>query len=148
MTYEHPWYSEQRRLENTTNLDSQSKQKPKPETTGRKSTKDTPCKYCGRPVEILNNIKGKTYYRRECSRCNVLKKKYGITSVEADWMYFVQEGKCANSGCNNEAECVDHCHTSGNVRQMLCKSCNSAYGFLGEDPQRIAGLLQYLSTHV
>lgn len=37
-TYQHPWYSQQSLLENTTTSESQSQQKPKPETTGLKST--------------------------------------------------------------------------------------------------------------
>ena len=66
-----------------------------------------------------------------------------MNSVEVDWMYFLQEGECANPGCSNEATVVDHCHTTGSVRQMLCSGCNTAYGSLSEDPQRIAGLIQY-----
>jgi hypothetical protein len=62
-------------------------------------------------------------------------------------MYFLQEGKCANTGCFNEATCVDHHHNSGQVRQMLCSSCNKAYGLLKEDIQRMAGLIQYHQEH-
>lgn len=85
---------------------------------------------------------------QECSRCDNFKHKYKMTSLEVDWMYFVQGGECANPGCSNEATVVDHCHTSGSVRQMLCNGCNTAYGQLAEDAQRMAGLLQYHAQHV
>jgi hypothetical protein len=38
---------------------------------------------------------------------------------------------------------VDHCHASGKVRGLLCRGCNGALGMLGEDPDRILGLLRY-----
>ena len=37
-TYQHPWYTQQQQLENTTTLESQSQQKPRPETVGPQST--------------------------------------------------------------------------------------------------------------
>ena len=132
-TYQHPWYTAQQRLENTTTSDVESTQKQSREPTGRK------CTNCGHDVRTPRGHK--------CDNCIQLKKRYGINRVERDWMYFLQEGECANPGCNNEAEHVDHCHTTGKVRAMLCNHCNKSLGALEEDPQRIAGLLNYLSTN-
>ena len=116
-------------------------QKQQSAQTGQKPTKE--CKTCKAPISAGSASKNK-----ECSRCRGLKNRYNLNSLEVDWLYFLQEGECANPGCTNEATHVDHCHTSGDVRQMLCHQCNTAYGLLAEDPQRMAGLLQYHSKHV
>jgi hypothetical protein len=66
---------------------------------------------------------------------NNLKRKYGITLVQYDKMYREQGGKCGicslifteniNKGWGGKNEpCVDHDHTTGEVRGILCRGCN------------------------
>ena len=57
-------------------------------------------------------------------------------------MYFLQGGKCAIKTCENEAVCVDHCHSSNNVRKLLCEGCNTKLGSI-ESPI-FPYLLEYL----
>ena len=40
--------------------------------------------------------------------------------------------------------CVDHCHTTGKVRGLLCNSCNVALGNLNDDYQRILNAAEYI----
>ena len=66
MTYQHPWYTLQLQLENTTNSESESTQNPKPETIGPKSTNSSRmgdyweyhvmCKALERGAEVFKNI--------------------------------------------------------------------------------------------
>jgi hypothetical protein len=42
---------------------------------------------------------------------------------------------------------VDHDHTTGRPRGLLCPSCNSAIGLLGESPERFAAAIAYLEKH-
>ena len=139
MTYQHPWYTAQQQLVNTTTSELESTQNLQLETTGQKHTK---CKTCQAPISRGSGNKNK-----ECSRCRGLKNRYGLNSLEVDWMYFLQEGVCANPGCSDEATVVDHNHGSGEVRQMLCHNCNTSLGLLKEDYQRMAGLIQYTQEH-
>lgn len=55
-------------------------------------------------------------------------------------------GKCENPGCGSAVRRlhVDHSHEDGRVRGVLCSTCNQALGLLGEDRDRILGLLKYL----
>jgi hypothetical protein len=57
-------------------------------------------------------------------------KKYGITIADHNKLIADQGGRCAI--CENDLSrklCIDHCHTTGAVRGMLCYRCNSAVGF-------------------
>ena len=86
----------------------------------------------------------------ELSRRNQRRHNYGITD-EYDRLFEQQEGKCAicrqpepqmwKGRRKNLA--VDHDHKTGRVRALLCSECNTAYGLLHEDPQRIRLLLDY-----
>lgn len=38
---------------------------------------------------------------------------------------------------------VDHCHTTGTIRGLLCFNCNFSFGALKEDPLIIRSLLKY-----
>lgn len=53
--------------------------------------------------------------------------------------------KCANEKCANTKNLVmDHDHKTGDFRDLLCAGCNSALGFLKENPERIKGLAGYI----
>lgn len=74
--------------------------------------------------------------------------KLGLEELQA--MHKAQHGKCANIGCavsiplEGRGRAVDHCHQTGALRGLLCSHCNTALGFLYDDPRRIIGLLDYL----
>ena len=39
---------------------------------------------------------------------------------------------------------VDHCHTTGKVRGLLCQSCNTGIGLLKEDTKLFMAAIEYL----
>ena len=43
--------------------------------------------------------------------------------------------------------CVDHDHTSGRVRGLLCNACNTAIGMFDEDPARFHAAVEYLNRY-
>jgi hypothetical protein len=43
--------------------------------------------------------------------------------------------------------CVDHDHTTGKVRDLLCSNCNTALGFIAEDSRILQRMIQYLNIH-
>lgn len=77
--------------------------------------------------------------------------KYGITKHQYDQMLLVQGSRCAicrtefsGDGGSKRAACIDHCHTTGEVRALLCKNCNSGIGLLNEDVVVLANAIKYL----
>lgn len=59
-----------------------------------------------------------------------------------------QEGVCAicREPPGVEALNVDHCHTTGKIRGLLCRPCNHGLGFFRDDLNRLAGAMRYLTT--
>lgn len=94
----------------------------------------------------------KNWYRnnpekgKKCSRKTKLKQLYGITPEIYQEMYENQNGICANPGCDNPVEVIDHDHITGKVRGLLCHGCNVSLGYLKEDKSRILGLVEYISS--
>lgn len=43
--------------------------------------------------------------------------------------------------------CIDHCHDSGLVRGLLCKSCNQSLGQFGDSVDGLKKAIQYLRAH-
>ena len=50
---------------------------------------------------------------------------YGLTFKEYKAMIRSQGGRCALCLKKKKPLCVDHCHTSGTVRGLLCRHCNT-----------------------
>lgn len=86
-------------------------------------------------------------------RGKLLKREYGLTLDEYDRLNIKQNGLCAicfkketRPGKDVNLS-VDHCHTTGRVRGLLCSSCNLALGQLGDDPARMLNMIAYLANH-
>jgi len=80
------------------------------------------------------------------NRNTKLKRAYGITQEQFLEMSIKQEHKCAC--CGRETKLVvDHCHTTGAVRELLCNNCNTALGLLNEDNTIIQSLSNYIRKY-
>lgn len=85
----------------------------------------------------------------ERKRSTQLKTNYGITLDQYREMYSAQDGKCAICGDHKpdngkDGLVVDHCHTNGNVRALLCTHCNKGIGQFREDVLRLTKAIEYL----
>ena len=73
---------------------------------------------------------------------------YGMTMADYDRMHAEQDGRCAICG-TLEADLdtklyVDHCHTSGRVRGLLCRACNSGLGQFRDQTEALLNAVAYL----
>jgi len=93
------------------------------------------------------NRKQRDYYARSQGR-TWLKYYYGISVEEYDALLARQNGKCAI--CREKPEgqtlCVDHCHATGKIRGLLCRSCNVGLGNYRDDPRLMRAAIVYLEA--
>lgn len=111
-----------------------------------------------KPAGMFNNNRyrkdGLTEHCRECATHRRRISKFGLTAERFSAMKASQKGLCA--ACRRKPEplhntqeglVIDHCHTSGRVRGLLCGQCNFAVGHLQDSPERAYALWQYLLKH-
>lgn len=78
-----------------------------------------------------------------------LKRKFGITFGEYRKLWESQEGLCLIC-LNPETRegrswlCVDHNHTTGLIRGLLCSACNLALGSFRENPKNLKRAIWYV----
>lgn len=117
------------------------------------------CKEVKSVDEFYRLKKSTDGYLSECKQCtknspSYHKKRkehrlrvYSISMEQLEQMFVSQEGKCAI--CTKEFKHwskmhVDHNHTTGKVRQLLCASCNTGIGFFKEDISILSSAIQYI----
>lgn len=78
-----------------------------------------------------------------------LRREYGIGMEDYNRMLANQDGRCAicKAAPLGRRFAVDHNHTTGVVRGLLCLKCNSSLGFLMEDISKVDALRQYIVEH-
>ena len=81
--------------------------------------------------------------RSELGRRDHLKRSYDLTEDQVEAMREAQGGLCAICRAAPAVH-VDHDHTSGRVRGMLCFSCNAALGHFRDDPVVLRRAARYL----
>jgi len=95
--------------------------------------------------------KGNPYWQcKECHYKSVRKNKlaqYGMTSKEYDDLLLHQNGKCAicrKSPTSKKRLAVDHNHDTGEIRGLLCSSCNLMIGNAKNSPFVLERAINYL----
>jgi HKD family nuclease len=118
-------------------------------TSDRKSGHKTICKACIKADPLTEERKAKM---RVYGRDYHLKTQYNMTREEHTKLLVAQNHKCAICGID-EADSVkqklyvDHCHTTGKVRALLCHSCNAGIGLFKESIPALANAIAYLDKH-
>jgi len=88
---------------------------------------------------------GKLYSRRA-----EMRRKYGLTPEQVDAMKEARGHRCdickavqttIKPGTNLN---VDHCHTEGTIRGMLCSACNKGLGMFRDNTATMRAAIEYL----
>ncbi|MBJ7452565.1 MAG: endonuclease [Blastococcus sp.] len=105
-------------------------------STGRAS-------YC-KPCHNVRGRKSKELVGGE--RTYHLRRRYGITAQEADAMLEAQGGVCAICRAAPAVH-VDHIHSTGRVRALLCFNCNGGLGQFRDNPAVLQAAVFYVEHH-
>lgn len=115
-----------------------------------KATKDGRCYQC----KDCNYKKSREWKdkNKEKSKEHQLKRKYGLTYADYGALLAEQKGGCAIcflpfDKAPRGVLFVDHCHTTGKVRGLLCANCNTAIGLLLDSPLLMTRAAGYLHKH-
>ena len=112
------------------------------------------CKSCSVQKQKKQKERDPSIYRR-IEWPSKLKNKYGITVDNYYQMLENQNGGCGICGTKvpsarqrqyvtQEMFFVDHCHSTGKVRGLLCGKCNRGLGYFEDEPERLEEAANYL----
>ena len=131
------------------------------------------CSKCGieKPQsEFFKDKQKKKGHRPDCKTCNmtkcnewahknkhkrkyyVLKSTTGLTKDEYNRLLFLQDNKCHI--CKKEISeltkslSVDHCHTTNQVRGLLCYKCNVGIGYFNDNIDLLKNAISYLKSNL
>jgi Autographiviridae endonuclease VII len=77
-------------------------------------------------------------------RIRQLRDNFGLTPEAYEAMLVTQDGHCALCGKLAKRLMVDHCHTTGIVRALLCVPCNSFLGRIDESIEIVDKIRAYI----
>lgn len=111
------------------------------------------CSPCNTSRQMAWRERNATHYKYRSAKIGL--SKYGLSVDDYIELYELQSGKCAVCGKEKRSRLeigtkrqdvlhVDHCHTTGQVRGLLCKECNHAIGLFKDDPQTLRAAASYL----
>ena len=96
-------------------------------------------------LEVQKKWNNKNFERRKNV---ILKNVYGITLEDYNKMFEAQEGKCAicqrHQNELTKSLGVDHDHKTGQIRSLLCITCNTD---LASVENRLEEMIKYLNKH-
>lgn len=119
------------------------------------------CRCCGETKELSEYSfrRDSGEYRPDCKPCRssaTAVKRYGITLGDIERMKEAQDNRCAI--CKTHADdishatfkhnplVIDHCHTTGHVRGLLCPTCNMVLGHAKDNVAILSAAITYLSS--
>lgn len=86
--------------------------------------------------------------RAEKARWARIKKEYGLSKLDVAQMLNKQNFQCVICSINvQNGYHVDHCHSTGKVRGLLCQKCNQAIGLLRESELLFFKAAEYIKEH-
>ena len=120
----------------------------------------TLCEETKNLAEFSKNTRYKDGLYKHCKKCHYevygrsahYRRTYGITPEDYNTLLSKQGYKCFGCGSTSSNEkldrlFIDHCHTTGKVRGLLCQGCNFAIGAVKDDIQVLKNLIQYLEEN-
>lgn len=118
------------------------------------SGKSVQCRNCARKTRKRTRTAYLEYevYSKDYWKWSQRKFKYGITPLMYQEMLEKQNNCCAI--CKRHKDLfqrdfhIDHCHTTGSIRGLLCSRCNMSLGGFGDSIEILNRAIKYLKMNV
>lgn len=112
------------------------------------------CRSCrveyDRLARIDRKAKNPEKYKKK-EKLRKLKLKYNLTENDYNLMLKNQNYSCdickKHMSSFNKALYVDHCHTTNNIRGLLCNSCNKGLGDFKDNIDYLLNAIKYLNKN-
>lgn len=121
--------------------------KPLPDYHREKRNKDGRRSECKQCFQTLQSRRYRTKGHTKAREYN-LRRQYGISPLDYEALLASQDNGCAICGkspeLNGQYLAVDHNHTTGEIRGLLCQPCNTGIGLLNDSPSQLRLALRYL----
>jgi hypothetical protein len=111
------------------------------------------CKQAVVHEDYTRNSKTVSGYGSRCKACHsaansdaYFYRTYGITKRELSGLRAAQDDRCGICG-DAHPEHLDHDHSTGRVRRLLCQRCNNGLGLFRDDPYLLQVAALYVEGH-
>lgn len=102
------------------------------------------CRLCEQYKSRKNDFKGRRGACEDCYPEYSRMTLYGLKKGEYKKMHDYQNGACAICLTPNENLYVDHDHETGEVRGLLCTTCNTGIGYMKDCTENLTRAIEYL----
>lgn len=82
--------------------------------------------------------------KKENYRWDNLRQKYNLSEEDYNILLHSQDNLCKVCSKFLTYPHIDHCHKTGKIRGILCPSCNTGLGKLGDTVEGVRKALEYL----
>ena len=138
------WYLKNKEKAKALALENYHKNKDKINIRRKLDRELNPEKYKPKNKIKYDPIKGKEYSWKNAGILDMNVEKYNELLVIQDYKCSI----CLTHASNfKKALGVDHNHSTGKVRGLLCTNCNRALGYLKESEESVINLLNYIKCH-
>lgn len=124
------------------------KSKPSKDGTRSHCKKCNGLYYAKRRVEQYDKVRE---YEKKNHRPRMLMSMYGLTLADYATLLSSQDNSCAichaHSSTFTKNLAVDHCHTTGKIRGLLCPQCNKGLGLFKDSQQNLQKAIDYLKKY-
>lgn len=122
-----------------------------------KAQKDGLCNQCKACSSLESRRRSQSEWRKrnlpKVRELHLL-ARYNITNSDYDKLLESQGGVCAICGTDDPKSPqgsiyfnIDHDHSTGEVRGLLCTPCNQGLGFFGDSIDQLEKAIEYLMKH-
>ena len=85
--------------------------------------------------------------RKQYDKDRHIQTKFGLSPEQYDELWEHQGGRCAICAKELKDPVIDHNHETGQVRGLLCRTCNTGIGMLQDSVRLLTDAISYLESH-